>query len=316
MKRHLSCMDSLRDLARLLENHPAVVEKARIHDIYEVARSSSGGVALGDDAAAIVQPDGSHLLFAAEGMLESFLRDDPWFAGYSAVMVNLSDIASMGGEPLAVTDVLGSISDEFSDAVWEGMRAASKAYAVPIVGGHTTHTEAPSLAVSVLGKAGRNLLTSFDALAGDRLIHIVDLRGAYRGDKPFWNASTSSSPEALREGLALFPKLAASGWCRAAKDVSNGGIIGTLAMFCQCSGVGVEIDLDRLPIPDGVPMERWLLSFPSYGYLLAVAEDHVDEVAGLFSAGGYACGDAGHFRQDSGLSIFRDGVSLRLGFDF
>ena len=41
-------------------------------------------------------------------------------------------------------------------------------------------------------------------------------------------------------------------------------------MLAECSRVGVTIDVTRVPKPDGVPLERWLTTFPSYGYLLAV----------------------------------------------
>ena len=53
-------------------------------------------------------------------------------------MVNLSDVAAMGGRPLAIVDVLWTPGLDQSGHIWEGMSAASKAYGVPIVGGHTT----------------------------------------------------------------------------------------------------------------------------------------------------------------------------------
>ena len=308
-------MPDLDALARFLSTHPAVREKARIHDTYARALPSAGKVALGDDAAAIQQPDGSHLLFAAEGMLESFIRDDPWFAGYSAVMVNLSDIAAMGGRPVAITDVLGSPSDDLTDAIWAGMQAASLAYGVPIVGGHTTHTrETVSLAASVIGKAGNKLLTSFDARPGDCLAFAIDLNGAYRGDKPFWNASTSAPPDHLRSTLDLLPLLAESDLCRAAKDVSNGGIAGTLAMFCHCSGVGAVLDLDTLPLPAGTPLERWLVSFPSYGYLLAVAPEKLDAVQRHFTPHGIACAAIGRFTSQPVIVLASGGSQSPLDF--
>jgi hypothetical protein len=40
----------------------------------------------------------------------------------------------------------------------------------------------------VLGKA-RKLITSFEARPNDDLLMAVDLRGSYRREKPFWNAS-------------------------------------------------------------------------------------------------------------------------------
>lgn len=281
-----------RLLAFLSSSH-AVAEKATIHTAYAPAEALAGDVRVGDDCAAI--PDGDEfLLFAAEGMLESFVAADPWFAGYSAVMVNLSDVAAMGGWPLAVVDVLWTPGLERSAEIWQGMSAASRAYGVPIVGGHTTVTKSGSsfLAAAVLGKA-RNLLTSFDAQAGDDLLIAVDLRGSWRRDKPFWNASVDAPSERLRGDLALLPGLAAEGWCRAGKDISNGGIVGTLAMLLECSGVGAELWLDRLPQPSDVDLERWLIAFPSFGYLLSVPPENTARTVAHFAARDIACAAVG-----------------------
>src|SRR3984893_10123017 len=190
---------TLARLIAFLSGSVSVKEKLRIRTAYAPAQELAGETRLGDDCAAIQDGEG-WLLFAAEGMLPSFVADDPWFAGYSAVMVNLSDIAAMGGRPLAIVDVLGASDLNQSGQIWEGMSAASKAYGVPIVGGHTTVTKGGTsfLAAAVLGKA-THLITSFDAKAGDDLLVAIDLRGAWRGENPFWNASPSAPSERLRE---------------------------------------------------------------------------------------------------------------------
>jgi len=309
---------SLEALARFLEQHPAVREKARIHEVYAPAERVAGSARLGDDCAAI--PDtvgGGHLLFAAEGMLDSFVRDDPWFAGYSAVMVNISDVAAMGGIPIAITDVLVTPDMEAADDIWAGMQAASEAYGVPIVGGHTTlaKVDSPRLSAAVLGRAGESLLTSFDAKPGDELVMVIDLRGSYRGDKPFWNASTGSPPERLRGDISLLTQVAERRLSLAAKDISNGGIVGTLAMFAHCSGVGAVINLDDVPKPDGVPWERWLVSFPSFGFLLAVPDDgRVEEFTALFSARDLTCARIGHFTESTDLVLTEDSARAMLDF--
>ena len=56
---------------------------------------------LGDDAAVLPAQKGK-LLIACEGMHPSLVAEDPWFAGWCAVLVNLSDIAAMGGRPVAL----------------------------------------------------------------------------------------------------------------------------------------------------------------------------------------------------------------------
>ncbi len=307
MTQALTVPVDLSELATALARHPSVLEKACIHTAYTQAEGVCGNVSLGDDCAAIEDPaSGGYLLFAAEGMLESFVGEDPWFAGYSAVMVNLSDVAAMGGRPIAITNTLWASEGPAYDAIWQGMRAASEAYGVPIVGGHTTRIseDAPAhLGASVMGRAGKHLLTSFDAKARDRLVIAVDLNGAYRRDKPFWNASTTTDPERLRSNLELLPLLAERELCGVAKDISNGGIIGTLAMLCACSKVGVLVDLERVPRPSETDWMKWLISFPSYGYVFSVSENKVQSVLELFRERNIAAADCGVFTKDEGVSL-------------
>ena len=290
-------------LISFLSTSFSVKEKLTIRTAYQGAQELAGETRLGDDCAAIRDGDG-WLLFAAEGMLPSFLGDDPWFAGYSAVMVNLSDVAAMGGRPLAIVDVLWSPGLDKTAVIWEGMSAASKAYGVPIVGGHTTAIKGGSafLAAAVLGKT-KHLITSFDAQAGDDLLVAVDLRGDWRGEKPFWNTSVSAPPERLRADLNLLPVLAENGWCRAGKDISNGGIVGTLAMLLDCSSAGAELRVDRLPRPTDVDLGRWLISFPSFGFLLSVALRYSERVITQFTAREIACAVVGKITSSRSLIL-------------
>jgi uncharacterized protein len=284
---------SLSRITAFLRAQAAVVDKLSIKDAYVPAQPLAGAIRVGDDCAAIPDNDG-FLLFAGEGMLESFVNDDPWFAGYSAVMVNLSDIAAMGGRPLAVVDILWTPGLEQAAPIWEGITAASQAYGVPVVGGHTTITRSGKsfLAAAVLGRA-QHLITSFNAKPGDHLLMVIDLRGQYQGDKPFWNASVGSPVERLRSDLSILPALAEKHWIRAGKDISNGGIIGTLAMLLQCSQAGAELWLDRVPHPYGVDLARWLISFPSFGFLFSVDPTHAANVTAAFTDRQIACGRVG-----------------------
>ena len=295
-------------LARLVDflaNHPAVADKVTIHQAYAPAQGLAGEVRVGDDCAAIADGDG-WLLFAAEGMLASFVAADPWFAGYSAVMVNLSDVAAMGGWPLAIVDVLWTPGLDRSTEIWEGMSAASRAYEMP--GGRRTHHDHHRAGIvhssrpRFSGKA-RKLISSFDAQPGDDLLMVIDLRGSWRGDKPFWNASVAAPAERLQSDLRLRPELAETGWCRAGKDVSNGGIVGTLAMLLECSGVGAELWLDQLPRPADAEFTRWLIAFPSFGYLLSVAPENTPNVTAHFAARGITCAPVGRVTASPSLVL-------------
>ena len=272
-------------------------------------------VAIGDDCAAIPDANGEgYLLFAIEGFLDDFVQALPWFAGYCGVMVNVSDICAMGGRPIAVVDALWSRGAEPGAQVLAGLASASARYGVPIVGGHSnSRSERGSLAVAILGRA-KVLLTSFNARPGDTLMMAIDLRGAFEGLHPFWNASTSASAERLRADLELLPLLAERGLCDCAKDISNAGAIGTALMLLECSKVGAEIDVHAIPRPEGVPLLRWLQAFPSYGFVFSVRPGGEAAVAEHFESHGIACASVGRVSAASQVWL-RDGAARSLLWD-
>lgn len=272
-------------------------------------------VPVGDDCAAIPDGHGGYLLLAIEGLVEDFIQRMPWFAGYCSVMVNVSDIYAMGGRPTAVVNAIWSRGMDPAHAVLQGMAHASQAYQVPIVGGHSNNrSERPQLAMAILGRANK-LLTSFNARPGDQLLMAIDLRGAYEEPFPYWNASTHTPGARLRDDLELLPLLAEDGLCDAAKDISMAGAVGTAMMLLECSGVGAVIAVDAIPRPDGVGLERWLTSFPSYGFVLSVRPQHACEVQIRFAARDIACAVVGQV-NDSQQVRLRDGGSEALLWDF
>jgi len=280
----------------------------------------------GDDCAAI--PDspsinGGWLLLAIEGFLNEFVAVEPWFAGYCGVMVNVSDIYAMGGRPIAVVDALWSDGTARARDILAGMHAAAEVYGVPIVGGHSNaHCDREQLSVAILGRASQ-LLTSFDAQPRDALLAAIDLRGRYREHFSNWDASSGNDPMRLRGDLEVLPKLAEDGLCRAAKDISQAGILGTLLMLMECSGIGSSVDINAIPRPadldvDNHPdaLSRWLLqTFPSYGFLLAVAPEHKACVLARFQARGLACAQIGKCDSSRKLQL-RDGDERGIAWDF
>jgi uncharacterized protein len=276
--------------------------------------SMSSVVPVGDDCAAILDGDG-FLLLAIEGFMNEFVAGDPWFAGWCGVMVNVSDIAAMGGRPIAVVDAVWAASDADAAPVLAGMRAASEAFGVPVVGGHTnTRTDRGQLSVAILGRA-QCLLTSFDARPADRLVAAIDLRGRYREPFSNWEAATDAPSSRLRADLELLPAISESGLAEAAKDISQGGLLGTAMMLAECSGVGATIDVTRVPKPEIVALERWLQTFPSYGYLLSVPPVNVPDVLARFAARGIAAADIGQVTPDRRV-LLSDGIATETIWDF
>ena len=305
----------LQALAQTLRASRSLAAKADIGPAMQrLGLSGSSAVPVGDDCAAI--PDGEgHLLLAIEGFMNEFVAADPWFAGWCGVMVNISDVAAMGGRAIAVVDAIWSEGEENAAVILDGMRAAAERFGVPVVGGHTNvRTDRSQLSVAILGRAKR-LLTSFDARPGDRLVMAVDLRGQYREPFSNWEAATKAPAERLRGDLELLPRIAEAGLARAAKDISQGGIVGTAAMLAECSGVAIAIDVDAVARPQGVRLERWLLSFPSFGYLMAVRPENVPAVLQLFAGRDIAAADIGTIAAGSTVAI-TDGRSVETIWDF
>lgn len=295
-------MTTPAELVERLRSHPSIRSKlgiAHATQVLELTSQTAGRP--GDDAAAL-PCDGGYDLFAGEGFIPAFIADDPWFAGWCAVMVNLSDIAAMGGRATAVIDQVWAPDAEAVKPLLEGLRDASAVYGVPLVGGHT-NLAAPALglAASVTGKAQR-LITSFDAMPGDVLIAAIDQRGAYRNFDNFCAALEAPS-DRLRADLALLPALAEDGLVRAGKDISQGGIVGTALMLAECSGVGLDIDLTAITPPAGVPLERWLRSFPSFGFLLTAPAGQAQEVCQRFESRNITAGVMGRIRSGSAVTL-------------
>ncbi|MBD2104180.1 sll0787 family AIR synthase-like protein [Leptolyngbya sp. FACHB-261] len=272
------------------------------HCLAQMVPQTEAKILLGDDCAAIPEGDG-YLLLAAEGMWPLLVETEPWFAGWCSVQVNVSDIYAMGGRPLAVVDTLWSKSTSAAELVLKGMIAAAQTYGVPIVGGHTNlHSPYEALAVAILGRASR-LLTSFNAQPGDTLLAAVDLRGQSHPQHPFWNASRGVEPARLRADLELLPLIAEAGWCDAGKDISMGGILGTLLMLLETSGCGAVLNLDQVPKPASLPLERWLLCFPSYGFLLSARPEQVTRIQEQFRQRDLVCEPIGQVQMAQQLVL-------------
>ncbi|MET1413551.1 sll0787 family AIR synthase-like protein [Roseibium sp. HPY-6] len=295
--------DTLAGIANMLRSDPGVLGKRDIEtSCSKLGLNQNSEGRPGDDCAILTDQSG-FLLFAMEGFINAFVEADPWFAGWCGVMVNMSDILAMGGRPVAVTDAVWAADPAKAELILDGMRAASDAYGIPIVGGHTNLRAGQSqLAVSIIGRA-KNIITSFDARPGDVLIAAIDHRGEYRAPFNNWQAALSAPGDRLRRDMELLPSLSENGLCRAGKDISQGGVAGTATMLAECSGVAIDLDLEGLEAPDGVPLARWLVTFPSFGFLLSVSVDKAADVIAHFRDQDIWAGAIGNVAEGSTVSV-------------
>ena len=308
----------LSALVQHLRAYPGLTRKEPIAEVFrELVLEGTPGPQLpnyGDDAAVIPHGQG-YLLLATDGIMTGLLINEPYAAGKASVMVVVNDIYSMGGRPLAMVNVLASGNHEQRGQVVAGIKKGCAKMGVPMVGGHL-HPDAPakhpSLSVAILGEA-KALLRSHLAKAGQDLVMVADLRGQ-PGCKSVksWDANSHKTAEELRERLEVMPLIAEAGLAQAAKDISNGGTIGTAAIMMENSGVGADIDLGALPKPEGLSLEDWLFSFQSYGFVLAMDPANTLEVCAMFHARGLAAAAVGQVRSERAVTLHSGGRSETL----
>ncbi|HSF26371.1 MAG TPA: AIR synthase related protein [Actinomycetes bacterium] len=256
---------TLEQLAAQVRAHPGLTAKSDIGLVTEVLGPTDWLRGPGDDGAA-VPALGSHVVACGEALLPAFVRADPYGAGVAAVLTNLNDLAAMGAEPLGIVDTI--VGDEATArAALRGMRMASELYGVPILGGHLTRSDTER-AISAFGVGtARHPLSMTHVAAGQSIVVAAAVEGQMRADFPFFRSFEARGDRCAAD-LRVLAEVADSGAAVAAKDISMAGVVGSLAMLLEWGGYGAELDLDRLPAPTGVELARWLVAFPSFGFLL------------------------------------------------
>ncbi|MEM8621670.1 MAG: MSMEG_0567/sll0787 family protein [Actinomycetota bacterium] len=220
---------------------------------------------VGDDGA---PTPGTDVIAVNDAILPAMVERDPWWAGWCSVLVNINDLTAMGAAPVGLLDSIGAPTESLAHRVIAGMTDASRAWGVDIMGGHTQLGVHPALSVTMLGRTERPI-PGGGARPGQRLTLIADLGGhwrpGYTGRQ--WDSTSSRTPEELQSMQRSIADLTPA----AAKDVSMAGIVGTIAMLAEASGVSIDIDVTSIPRPAGARLGEWLTCFP--GYAMVVAHD-------------------------------------------
>jgi hypothetical protein len=315
-------MMELKNIIDEIRHYPGITRKKDIGRVVKILSSMDGDTSsqvvtdFGEDAAAIAHDD-HYLLLAAEGMWPQFVKTEPYAAGKAAVMASVNDIYAMGGKPLALVNVLSASRDEDYTQIMEGIRKGCEKFRVPMVGGHVNpDSKETSLSVSILGTA-RKLLKSTNARAGQKIVLAVDLDGSDGQCKSVisWDANSGKTSSYVLERLDILRHIAEEGICQTAKDVSNGGILGTISLLCECSRKGSLVNLDAMPSPPGVSLLDWLKAFLSYGFILCVDDSCLGACLDSFHKKGMDAGVIGEVIEENQLILQFKGTREIL-FDF
>lgn len=221
-------------------------------------------LAIGDDAAAIAQPDGHLLLVTTDLLMEGvhfrLSWDDLPALGWKALAQNLSDIAAMGGTPTHGVVALAlppSWTLAQATLLYDGLADLAARAETDIIGGDTVRSTGPLiLSLTVLGRvAPEEMLTRAGARPGDALYVTGTLGRAAAGlqllesGHPVPQALLPAVQAQLRPQprLAAARALATSGQVTAMMDLSD-GLATDLHRLCRASNIGACIERETLPV--------------------------------------------------------------------
>ena len=183
--------------------------------------------------------------------------DEPFVYGQIAAANALSDVYAMGGRPLTAMNLMGVPTDvvppKVINAILRGGAAKVKEAKCALVGGHTIRNPEPVYGLAVTGLVNpRRMITNALARPGDWLILTKPLgTGIITTGIKRAVARRGTVQKAVASMCALNvvgAELAERGWVRAGTDVTGYGLLGHLGSMCRASGVGAEIDANRVPV--------------------------------------------------------------------
>ncbi|MBR5504369.1 MAG: methanogenesis marker 2 protein [Methanobrevibacter sp.] len=277
------------DFNQLIKSLQEFIGVSRKNSIEKVTKALgevyniSGEVLLdfGDDASAIDIGNNQVVLLAADGIWGQLMSVNPYWAGYCSVLVNVNDIAAMGGKPIAMVNTLSINDDEIYDELLQGIVDGCRKFNVPMVGGHL-HPDAEfnSLDVAIAGIAKKDsLITSAGASAGDKVIIAIDTDGRQHPQFALnWDTTYEKDEKIVQDQIAVMQEIAERHLPTAGKDISNPGTLGTLEMLLEASGVGASVELEKIPKNPDVPWDEWLMAYPGAAFVLTAKEENCQEI--------------------------------------
>jgi hypothetical protein len=313
-------MVEIREYVKVIREFPGVTRKNAIHEVVDLFPTSGFPkvVAAEGEDAAVIECGNTCVLFAADGIMEKLVEADPFLAGYYAVLVNVNDIAAMGGRPLGMVDVLSMNKGAVESELIRGIRAGVEKFNVPIVGGHT-HPDCnySSIDISIIGEVRKeDVLLSSTARPGDDIVFVMDLEGRFPESVPYtFDTTTGRSDDLVQAQLEAVAVIAERHIAHSCKDMSNPGHVGTLGMMLESSSAGATVDVTRIPIPDGVDPLTWATAYMGCGFVISCDPAHSQEIIDLFGQVGCAGSVVGKV-DDTKVLKLTDGKDMAVLFDF
>jgi thiamine-monophosphate kinase len=254
-------------------------ERALIQGIRRLAggsRSPAVVEGIGDDCAILKIAAGHELLVTTDLCVEDVHFRRNWHpapsVGHRCLTRGLSDIAAMGGEPVACFLSLGlptNLAQSWVDGFLLGFEKLARRSRVALAGGDISGSRKIVADIVVVGQVPRGkAIRRSGARAGDRIYVTGELGGSgaalrrlYAGDR--LQAKGSSRHFFPQPRLQVGQWLRRRGLATSMIDVSDGLSV-DLLHICEESGVDAVIESAAVPVASGAPLELALDSGDDY----------------------------------------------------
>jgi len=242
---------------------------------------------IGDDVA-IMEIGNKALLATTDILIEGIHFDrswiDPYRLGRKSLMVNLSDIAAMGGTPKYFLVSLGlpkHLSLSYISRFYRGIQEGAKRYRVDLVGGDTSLAEKMTISICLLGEGRtKDLIFRRGARVGDDLFVSGTLGDSALGLRILQGKKLRATSHRLVEKhlspcprVELGKALADHRCATAMIDVSD-GLLGDTHHLLEESGVGAMVWEERIPLSRSYRAIIPLDSVDPYQTALSGGEDY------------------------------------------
>lgn len=254
----------------------------------------NGFEGIGDDCAVLPVADGDALLFTADLLNEGvhFLRraTSARELGGKALAVNLSDIAAMGGRPVATLLSLAlppDAGETWAEEFMEGYRALSERYGVALVGGDTTRSgQGITINVTAIGRAPLSCIKRRSAARPGDVLFTTGALGASGAGLRDLLAGRLDTPAAV-EHRNPRPQVEEGLWLGMRREVHammdlSDGLASDLRHILDRSGVGAEVLLERVPVAEGSDLQTATCGGEDYKLLLTADAEGAGQLADEF----------------------------------
>jgi len=305
----------LKKIADCIKNNANIIEKKSIDPIVQFIKLNSFKSSrifsdIGEDSAAVENNNGMYTLVTTDRIKTTFIEKFPFGAGFSSILVGVDDIYACGGTPLAASLIISFKDQKIGKKIIEGVCAGSKRFNVPIIRGHTNMKNYYELSTALIGEIKKeDYISAKNAQPNDSIILAVDFDGRIgKASNLHWDTVTYKSSEEVLNKRKAMNVIAKKHIVNSSKDVSNGGIFGTILQLMQYSEVGADVNIEKIVIPPKLiekvyNLETYIKMFLTTSYILTAPEDKSQQIIKIFKDHDMSANLIGKVIKKAGLKI-------------